>query len=107
MSKKILATAVPAIARPHPSPGGGEITFTLAEASEVDATFGQWQQQGLTFAQAPSDMDFGRTWSRLTPAVTVFAFLRRQAFESGRLSVGRKRRSLSPALGLGPSLRPK
>jgi catechol 2,3-dioxygenase-like lactoylglutathione lyase family enzyme len=47
--------------------GGSEIAFTVAEAAEVDATFGRWQGQGLIFAQAPSDMDFGRTFVALDP----------------------------------------
>ncbi|HEY7610344.1 MAG TPA: VOC family protein [Alphaproteobacteria bacterium] len=57
------ATVAPAATQP----GGGEIAFTLPDAAAVDAAHRQWQKQGLEIAQAPTEMDFGRTFVALDP----------------------------------------
>lgn len=44
--------------------GGAEIAFT---AEDVDAVHADWTARGLTIAQAPTDMDFGRTFVALDP----------------------------------------
>lgn len=47
--------------------GGGEIATTVADAAAVDATHADWQARGLTILQAPTDLDFGRTFVALDP----------------------------------------
>lgn len=49
------------------APGGGEVAFTVADAAAVDSTFADWQRRGLTIAQAPTTLDFGRTFVALDP----------------------------------------
>ena len=44
--------------------GGSEIAFI---AENVDAAHADWTARGLTIAQAPTDMDFGRTFVALDP----------------------------------------
>ena len=44
--------------------GGGEIAFV---EEDVDAVYADWTARGLTIAQAPTDMDFGRTFVALDP----------------------------------------
>ena len=44
--------------------GGGEIAF---RAEDVDAVHAAWTARGLRIAQAPADMDFGRTFVALDP----------------------------------------
>ena len=47
--------------------GGSEIAFTVADAEAVKAYHADWQGRGLPIAQAPTDMDFGRTVVALDP----------------------------------------
>ena len=47
--------------------GGGEIAFTLPDAAAVDAAHREWRRNGLEIAQAPTDLDFGRTFVALDP----------------------------------------
>ena len=44
--------------------GGGEVAFT---AEDADAVHADWVRRGLTIAQPPTDMDFGRTFVALDP----------------------------------------
>ena len=44
--------------------GGTEVAFTV---EDVDAVHADWTARGLTIAQAPTDMDFGRTFVALDP----------------------------------------
>ncbi len=44
--------------------GGTEIAFT---AEDVDAVHADWVSRGLAIAQAPTDLDFGRTFVALDP----------------------------------------
>lgn len=43
--------------------GGTEICFTAASAAEVDATHADWAARGLAILQAPTDVDFGHTFT--------------------------------------------
>ncbi len=47
--------------------GGNEIAFTVEDNNAVDAAFTDWQKRGLTIAQKPTAMDFGRTFVALDP----------------------------------------
>lgn len=47
--------------------GGSEIAMTVAEAAAVDALHADWQARGLSILQAPTDLDFGRTFVALDP----------------------------------------
>jgi catechol 2,3-dioxygenase-like lactoylglutathione lyase family enzyme len=47
--------------------GGGEICFTVPDSEAVDGTHADWRKRGLTIAQAPTTMDFGRTFVALDP----------------------------------------
>jgi predicted enzyme related to lactoylglutathione lyase len=47
--------------------GGGEVAFTVATAAEVDQTYQEWKELGLSILQEPTDMDFGRTFVALDP----------------------------------------
>jgi catechol 2,3-dioxygenase-like lactoylglutathione lyase family enzyme len=49
------------------SAGGSELAFSVAGAAIVDATHADWRKRGLTIAQSPTDMDFGRTFVALDP----------------------------------------
>jgi len=49
------------------SSGGGELGFSVADAAAVEALHGEWHGRGLTIAQAPTEMDFGRTFVALDP----------------------------------------
>jgi predicted enzyme related to lactoylglutathione lyase len=49
------------------SPGGGELGFSVADAAAVEALHGEWHKCGLTITQAPTEMDFGRTFVALDP----------------------------------------
>ena len=56
--------------------GGGEIAFVVGAGAEVDAVHADWQGRGLAIAQAPVDLDFGRTFVALDPdghRIRVFA----------------------------------
>ena len=55
------------VAPPATSAGGGEIALTLASAGEVDRVHTDWRGRGYVIAQAPTDMDFGRTFVALDP----------------------------------------
>jgi catechol 2,3-dioxygenase-like lactoylglutathione lyase family enzyme len=44
-----------------------EIAFVVDAAAEVDAKHQEWRTRGLTIAQPPTDMDFGRTFVGLDP----------------------------------------
>ena len=47
---------------PATAPGGAELCFTEPDAAALDARFADWQAQGLPVLQAPTEMDFGRTF---------------------------------------------
>jgi catechol 2,3-dioxygenase-like lactoylglutathione lyase family enzyme len=47
--------------------GGGEVAFTVPNAPAVDAAYDEWSRRGLTIAQPPTAMDFGRTFVALDP----------------------------------------
>jgi catechol 2,3-dioxygenase-like lactoylglutathione lyase family enzyme len=47
--------------------GGGELAFSVADAETVDSMHAQWSQRGMRIVQAPTDMDFGRTFVALDP----------------------------------------
>jgi catechol 2,3-dioxygenase-like lactoylglutathione lyase family enzyme len=47
--------------------GGAEIAITVADAAAVDATHADWAARGLAILQAPTDLDFGRTFVALDP----------------------------------------
>ncbi len=49
---------------PAGGPGGGELAFTT---QDVDAVHADWVARGVTIAQAPSDLDFGRAFTALDP----------------------------------------
>ena len=49
------------------SGGGSEIAFTVKGAAAVDETHADWKKRGLKIAQAPTDLDFGRTFVALDP----------------------------------------
>ena len=62
--------------RPEGAPGGSEIAIALAADADVDRLHAAWAGRGLTIAQAPTAMDFGRTFVALDPdghRVRVFA----------------------------------
>ena len=44
--------------------GGGELAFVV---ENVDAVHADWAARGLTIAQPPTDLDFGRTFVALDP----------------------------------------
>lgn len=44
--------------------GGAEVAFT---AGDIDAIHADWTARGLSIAQAPTDMEFGRTFVALDP----------------------------------------
>lgn len=45
--------------------GGAEIAMTVTDAAAVDATHADWGARGLAILQAPTDLDFGRTFVAL------------------------------------------
>ncbi|MDR6870208.1 catechol 2,3-dioxygenase-like lactoylglutathione lyase family enzyme [Bosea sp. BE125] len=45
--------------------GGAEIAMTVTDAAAVDATHADWAARGLAILQAPTDLDFGRTFVAL------------------------------------------
>jgi catechol 2,3-dioxygenase-like lactoylglutathione lyase family enzyme len=47
--------------------GGAEIAMTVADAAAVDALHLDWLARGLAILQAPTDLDFGRTFVALDP----------------------------------------
>jgi hypothetical protein len=48
-------------------PGGSEIAFSVEGADAVDRLHADWRDRGLTIAQAPTEMGFGRTFVALDP----------------------------------------
>jgi catechol 2,3-dioxygenase-like lactoylglutathione lyase family enzyme len=49
------------------SSGGGELAFTVADASAVRAAHEFWKGLGLNIVQGPTAMDFGVTFVALDP----------------------------------------
>jgi catechol 2,3-dioxygenase-like lactoylglutathione lyase family enzyme len=49
------------------APGGGEIAVSVADDAALDAHHADWRARGLEIIQAPSPMDFGRTFVALDP----------------------------------------
>ncbi len=47
--------------------GGCELVFSLDDKEAVDATHADWSKRGLHILQAPTDMEFGRTFVALDP----------------------------------------
>lgn len=47
--------------------GGAEIVFAVDSDAEVDATHDDWSRRGLSIAQKPTLMEFGRTFVALDP----------------------------------------
>jgi catechol 2,3-dioxygenase-like lactoylglutathione lyase family enzyme len=47
--------------------GGAELAVTVDDDAAVDATCADWTRRGLPIAQAPTQMDFGRTFVALDP----------------------------------------
>lgn len=53
---------------PAPAVNGGcELALTVAQAEDVDATCARWREMGLPILQAPTAMDFGRTFVAQDP----------------------------------------
>ncbi|MGO1001968.1 VOC family protein [Lysobacter sp. CA196] len=50
-----------------PAFGGTELAFEVGNYDGVDAVHGDWARRGLPIAQAPTDMDFGRSFVALDP----------------------------------------
>lgn len=57
-------TVVPTVIAP---PGGSEVVLPVASNAEVDATHVDWSARGITILQAPTTMDFGRTFVASDP----------------------------------------
>ena len=53
--------------KPAGAGGGSEICFTVPDAGAVEAQHIDWRKRGLPIAQAPTTMDFGRTFVALDP----------------------------------------
>jgi predicted enzyme related to lactoylglutathione lyase len=47
--------------------GGSELGFSVESAGRVDALCSEWRARGLEVIQAPTEMDFGRTFVALDP----------------------------------------
>ena len=47
--------------------GASEVAFTVADANAVDDAHADWSKRGLKIAQAPTQMDFGRTFVAFDP----------------------------------------
>ena len=47
--------------------GGSEIAIPVEAPAAVDQTCAAWQARGIKIAQAPTEMDFGRTFVGLDP----------------------------------------
>ncbi|GJD62178.1 VOC family protein [Methylobacterium frigidaeris] len=47
--------------------GGTEIAVTVADDAALETTHAEWASRGLPILQAPTDMDFGRTFVALDP----------------------------------------
>ena len=48
-------------------PGGFEMGWPVDSDAEVDRLAEAWSSRGVTIAQQPEDMDFGRTFTALDP----------------------------------------
>ena len=48
-------------------PGGFEIGWPVESDADVDRLSVEWSARGVTIAQQPEDMDFGRTFTALDP----------------------------------------
>jgi catechol 2,3-dioxygenase-like lactoylglutathione lyase family enzyme len=57
-------TAEPAA---HALPGASEIAFAVADKDAVGRLYAEWRARELRIAQAPVDLDFGRTFVALDP----------------------------------------
>jgi predicted enzyme related to lactoylglutathione lyase len=55
---------VPTVSAPA---GASEIGFGMADPKAVDALYADWTKRGVTVAQEPTDMEFGRTFTALDP----------------------------------------
>lgn len=49
------------------TPGGCEIGLPVGSDADVDSLARDWAARGLTIAQQPEDMGFGRTFTALDP----------------------------------------
>ena len=47
--------------------GGAELVLALDTPEAVDTAHAEWAGRGIDIAQAPADMDFGRTFVALDP----------------------------------------
>lgn len=47
--------------------GASELAFTVADANTLDQRHEEWSLRGLPILQAPTNMDFGRTFVALDP----------------------------------------
>ena len=47
--------------------GGAELAFAVDDRQTVDRLYGEWGARGLRVAQAPVELDFGRTFVALDP----------------------------------------
>lgn len=56
-----------AIPAPTAAGGGSEIAIAVDTPQAVDAAHAAWTARGLPVLQAPSDVDFGRTFVALDP----------------------------------------
>ncbi|QWF15066.1 VOC family protein [Lysobacter capsici] len=50
-----------------PAFGGAELAFQVDDYARVDAIHADWSARGLPIAQAPTDLDFGRSFVALDP----------------------------------------
>lgn len=44
-----------------------EIVFSQKQSDDVDQLYSRWKSLGVSFAQEPTDMDFGYTFVALDP----------------------------------------
>ena len=49
------------------TPGGAELAFAVTDRAAVDQRHADWRGQGVTVIQAPTQMDFGYTFTALGP----------------------------------------
>jgi catechol 2,3-dioxygenase-like lactoylglutathione lyase family enzyme len=47
--------------------GASEMAYVLEDVAAVDRLYAAWSAAGLPLPQAPTDMDFGRTFTALDP----------------------------------------
>jgi catechol 2,3-dioxygenase-like lactoylglutathione lyase family enzyme len=47
--------------------GAAELALTVDDRAAVDATHAHWQKRGLKILQAPTEMDFGYTFTAADP----------------------------------------